>query len=193
MQLELPMANLPRPTAGVWATLTEVQRDEALDLLARVIARAAHVQLPQEDVHHERCEGRVVLSICAAAPASIFDSRPARRSSTIASRRGANMPLLTGPRPSGGRPTRCRWSMRISGATAERRAGCARLTADVALGHVGIVLDLEVSRVARNNADWYRLLDLCGHHRHPDRRCRRHLSSQSVQRPARSRPQRGDV
>src|SRR5439155_9519962 len=31
-----------------------------------------------------------------------------------------------------------------------------------ALGHVGIVLGLEVSRLARNNADWYRLLDLCG-------------------------------
>jgi predicted DNA-binding transcriptional regulator AlpA len=36
------------------------------------------------------------------------------------------------------------------------------MTAEVALGHVGIVLGLEVSRLARNNADWYRLLDLCG-------------------------------
>src|SRR5437016_3555006 len=42
------------------------------------------------------------------------------------------------------------------------RAGFARLTAEVALGRVGIVLGLEVSRLARNNADWYRLLDLCG-------------------------------
>jgi DNA invertase Pin-like site-specific DNA recombinase len=32
----------------------------------------------------------------------------------------------------------------------------------VALGHVGIVLGLEVSRLARNNADWYRLRNLCG-------------------------------
>src|SRR6516164_6770686 len=30
------------------------------------------------------------------------------------------------------------------------------------LDQVGIVLGLEVSRLARNNADWYRLLDLCG-------------------------------
>ena len=43
------------------------------------------------------------------------------------------------------------------------RSGFARLTAEVALGHVGLVLGLEVSRLARNNADWYRLLDLCGH------------------------------
>src|SRR3954471_1234389 len=42
------------------------------------------------------------------------------------------------------------------------RVGFAHLTAEVALGHVGIVLGLEVARLARNNADWYRLLDLCG-------------------------------
>lgn len=31
----------------------------------------------------------------------------------------------------------------------------------VVLGHVGIVLGLEVSRLARNNTDWHRLLELC--------------------------------
>ena len=50
----------------------------------------------------------------------------------------------------------------LSGATAEGRSGFARMTAEVALGQVGILLGLEVSRLARNNADWYRLLDLCG-------------------------------
>jgi DNA invertase Pin-like site-specific DNA recombinase len=50
----------------------------------------------------------------------------------------------------------------LSGAGVVERSGFARLTAEVALGHVGIVLGLEVSRLARNNADWYRLLDLCG-------------------------------
>ena len=48
-----------------------------------------------------------------------------------------------------------------SGAGNNQRAGFARLTAEVALGHVGLVLGLEVSRLAHNNADWYRLLDLC--------------------------------
>jgi DNA invertase Pin-like site-specific DNA recombinase len=42
------------------------------------------------------------------------------------------------------------------------RSGFGHLTAQVALGHVGIILGLELSRLARNNADWYRLLDLCG-------------------------------
>ena len=42
------------------------------------------------------------------------------------------------------------------------REGFSRLAAEVALGHAGLVLGLECSRVARNNSDWYRLLDLCG-------------------------------
>jgi len=50
----------------------------------------------------------------------------------------------------------------ISGSGLTDRAGFARMIAQVALGQVGIVLGLEVSRLARNNADWYRLLDLCG-------------------------------
>jgi DNA invertase Pin-like site-specific DNA recombinase/predicted DNA-binding transcriptional regulator AlpA len=50
----------------------------------------------------------------------------------------------------------------LSGSGAVIRSGFARLTAEVALGHVGLVLGLEVSRLARNNADWYRLIDLAG-------------------------------
>lgn len=49
----------------------------------------------------------------------------------------------------------------LSGASTSGRSGFARMTAEVALGHVGIILGLEVSRLARNNSDWYRLLDLC--------------------------------
>jgi DNA invertase Pin-like site-specific DNA recombinase len=50
----------------------------------------------------------------------------------------------------------------LSGSSSDKRSGFARLTSEVALTHVGIVLGLEVSRLARNNADWYRLLELCG-------------------------------
>jgi DNA invertase Pin-like site-specific DNA recombinase len=48
----------------------------------------------------------------------------------------------------------------ISGAHAENRDGFQHLVSEVALGHAGIVLGLEVSRLARNNADWHRLLEL---------------------------------
>ncbi len=50
----------------------------------------------------------------------------------------------------------------VSGAGTADRPGFGHLTSEVGLGRVGIVLALEVSRLARNNADWYRLLDLCG-------------------------------
>lgn len=48
----------------------------------------------------------------------------------------------------------------LSGATSINRDGFQRLVSKVALGEVGIVLGLEVSRFARNNADWHRLLEL---------------------------------
>ena len=50
----------------------------------------------------------------------------------------------------------------LSGSGFVARSGFARLTAEVALAHVGLVLGLEVSRLARNNADWHRLIDLAG-------------------------------
>jgi DNA invertase Pin-like site-specific DNA recombinase len=50
----------------------------------------------------------------------------------------------------------------LSGSGSATRSGFARLTAEVALAHVGLVLGLEVSRLARNNAEWYRLIDLAG-------------------------------
>src|SRR5919109_1518508 len=47
-----------------------------------------------------------------------------------------------------------------SGASSAEREGFQRLVADVGLGKAGIVLGLEVSRLARNNADWHRLLEI---------------------------------
>lgn len=48
-----------------------------------------------------------------------------------------------------------------SGATAADRAGFQQLVSEVSLGHAGIVLGLEVSRLARNSTDWHRLMELC--------------------------------
>ena len=48
----------------------------------------------------------------------------------------------------------------LSGAQAHDRDGFQHLVTEVALGHAGIVLGLEVSRLARNNADWHRLIEL---------------------------------
>jgi len=48
-----------------------------------------------------------------------------------------------------------------SGASAAWREGFRRLVTDVGLGRAGIVMGLEVSRLARNSADWHRLLEIC--------------------------------
>src|SRR5271167_8992 len=49
----------------------------------------------------------------------------------------------------------------ISGAQTTGRTDFKTLVADVSMGQVGAVFALEVSRLARSNADWYRLLELC--------------------------------
>ena len=50
----------------------------------------------------------------------------------------------------------------ISGSVTGQRDAFEGMVAEVALGQVGIILALEVSRLARDNAAWYRLLDLAG-------------------------------
>lgn len=49
-----------------------------------------------------------------------------------------------------------------SGSGVVTRRGFDQMTQAVAMGQVGIILCLEASRIARNNAEWYRLLELCG-------------------------------
>lgn len=48
-----------------------------------------------------------------------------------------------------------------SGASAVDREGFQRLVSEVGLGRAGIVMGLEVSRLARNSTDWHRLLEIC--------------------------------
>ena len=48
-----------------------------------------------------------------------------------------------------------------SGASGTDRTGFQQLVAEVGLGHAGIVLGLEVSRLARSSTDWHRLLEIC--------------------------------
>lgn len=48
----------------------------------------------------------------------------------------------------------------LSGQGSQYRDGFQELVTEVSLGHVGIIFGYEVSRLARNNRDWYHLLDL---------------------------------
>jgi len=45
--------------------------------------------------------------------------------------------------------------------SASERSGFQRLVAEVSLAHVGIILGLEMSRLARSNRDWHQLLEVC--------------------------------
>ena len=49
----------------------------------------------------------------------------------------------------------------VSGRSLEGRTGFQRLLAEISLGHVGLVMGIEMSRLARNCRDWHQLLELC--------------------------------
>ena len=49
-----------------------------------------------------------------------------------------------------------------SAAAAQGRTGFEQLMAEISLAHVGIVLSLDASRLARNSSDWHRLVEVCG-------------------------------
>ncbi|MGY3573047.1 recombinase family protein [Bradyrhizobium sp. USDA 4504] len=98
-------------------------------------------------------------------PSSICANPAPHRSSTTANRRSDKYALVCKARELGWPDDRIiviDEDLGLSGSGAVARSGFARLTAEVALARVGLVLGLEVSRLARNNAEWYRLIDLAG-------------------------------
>jgi len=50
----------------------------------------------------------------------------------------------------------------LSGASATHRSGFGELVGRVGLGEAGLILSIDVTRLARNGSDWYPLLDICG-------------------------------
>ena len=49
----------------------------------------------------------------------------------------------------------------LSGRTSVQRSGFQRILAEVTMEHVGLILGIEMSRIARNNKDWHNLLEMC--------------------------------
>src|SRR5256884_8485710 len=97
------------------------------------------------------------------------------RSSMSVSRRGSRSPItarparlqygLTGRAAALGWPTSrvmvIDEDLGRSAANAAERPGFARLVAEITMGHVGLVLGLEMSRLARAGRDWHQLVELC--------------------------------
>ncbi len=105
------------------------------------------------EAHRRR---RAVVYVRQSTPAQVERNVESTRAAVRAAR----------PRGRAGLAGRSRsWSStRISAARARRRDGrfgFKELVAEVGLGQVGLVLALEVSRLARSSADWHQLLDLC--------------------------------
>lgn len=69
----------------------------------------------------------------------------------------------------------------LSGASAAGRSGFKELVGRVGLSEVGLILSIDVTRLARNCSDWYPLLDILRAARLPDRRSRRGLRSRQRQ------------
>ena len=104
----------------------------------------------------------------ASAVVYVRQSTPAAGRSTTRSRPPASTPWPTGPSPSGGPRDRVIIiddDLGKSGQSIEGRPGFQRLLAEVALDHVGLILGLEMSRLARSCKDWHQLLELCGRFR----------------------------
>ena len=86
------------------------------------------------------------------------------KSSTIGNRGNVNMGLVDYAValgwPSGPDPDHRRRPGK-SGKTAENRTGFHRLLAEVTMDHVGLILGIEMSRLARSNKDWHHLMEMC--------------------------------
>ena len=78
------------------------------------------------------------------------------------------MPWPTAPSPWAGRGSQVQViddDLGKSGQSIEGRPGFQRLLAEVALDRVGLILGLEMSRLARSCKDWHHLLELCARFR----------------------------
>jgi DNA invertase Pin-like site-specific DNA recombinase len=162
VQLTLAFLEPPRLPITPWDQLDAEARAAALEILARLIAQALETSrqrppmtdLAKINAAHRHRAAYVYLR--QSTPAQVEHNRESTE------RQYALVAKATELGWSSGQIIVIDEDLGRSGTGVVERSGFARLTAEVALGHVGIVLGLEVSRLARNNADWYRLLDLCG-------------------------------
>ena len=167
-QLNLKFIDIPIPETRLWEQFDDEQKRVVIETLARL-----RVKLAQATTSSSKCRRSKTMTDLSKIQSShtqraafvyIRQSTPAR-SNTTGNPPPANTPWPNAPANSVGRKEQVVLideDLGLSGSGTDKRSGFARLTSEVALAHVGIVLGLEVSRLARNNADWYRLLELCG-------------------------------
>ena len=166
MQLRLDLAESPAPAAALWELVGEEQRQTAMALLAALIAQtrrpragargggASVSEREKLTASHLRRQAFVYLRQSSQAQLERNVESTARQYALV--ERAIELGFARE------QVVVIDEDLGISARGCLTASGFARLAAEVALGHAGLVLGLEVSRLARNNADWYRLLDLCG-------------------------------
>ncbi len=165
VQLNLNLLNRLLAEARVWDALEDDHRAVVIDLLARlfvktlVAQRGAPGALPMSEtskVKPAHTQRSAVIYVRQSSPTQVLNNRESTERQYALVQRAID---LGWPRD---QVIIVDEDQAVSAAGIAKRAGFAQLTADVALLKVGIIVGLEVSRLARNNANWYRLLDLCG-------------------------------
>lgn len=161
-QLSLLEAPPPQNAPPVWNTLDEEHRASLVKRLARLIAKtiAPHPEsTPMSElskITSDHLRRRAVVYVRQSSTTQVEHNRESTARQYQLAERAVTLGWARD------QVTTIDEDLGVSGSGLAERPGFARMIADVALGQIGIVLGLEVSRLARNNADWYRLLDLCG-------------------------------
>ena len=165
VQLRLELAESPAPAVALWELLGEEQRQTAMTLLAALIARTVTGDGEAEETAVVSERSKLTSShLRRQAFVYLRQSSPTQVERNVEStaRQYALVERAIELGFTREQVVVIDEDLGISGSGLSDRSGFARLAAEVALGHAGLVVGLEVSRLARNNVDWYRLLDLCG-------------------------------
>ena len=163
VQLSLLPDQVPAPPPALTGHLPAAQVEAALVLLARLIARAQAAGRTGRPAMSE--SGKITAShLSRAAVIYVRQSTLAQVERNTEST-ARQYDLVSRARQLGWPREAIRvvdGDLGISGSVTGQRDGFEGMVAEVALGQVGIILALEVSRLARDNAAWYRMLDLAG-------------------------------
>ena len=164
MQLRLELAESPAPAVALWELVGEEQRQTAMALLAALIAQTVAGEEEEETAAVSERSKLTASHLRRAAFVYLRQSSQTQVERNVEStdRQYALVARAVELGFAREQVVVIDEDLGISGSGLSDRSGFARLAAEVALGHAGLVLGLEVSRLARNNVDWYRLLDLCG-------------------------------
>ncbi len=167
-----------RPSAGnavtpdpvIWAVLPPERRAAAVALLAMLAARAVarlagggrdepgQYRLqgqPQQKIRPEHLDRAAIVYVRQSSRQQVLDHSESTRLQYALAERA----VVLGWAPS--QVVVIDDDLGVSAATADSRKGFARLVTEVTMGRVGVVLGIEMSRLARTGRDWHQLLELC--------------------------------